>query len=137
MQKEIFNYLLDTVNDKIHYEQLDVFTKSHTLTLEVCSLIKNFPTDQQYLLVSQLFRSCSSIPANIAEGFGRYTIKEKVRFLYISRGSAEETKYHLLLAKDLKYITQDQYDTLYVILTEIIKMLNGLIKSIQNNPPVS
>lgn len=112
------------------YEDLEVFKKAHKLVINIYEMILSFPKEQQYLLSSQLFRSCSSIPANIAECFGRFTTKEKQRFLYISRGSAEETKYHLLLAKDLKFITDIQHTKLSNETTEIIKMLNGLIKKL-------
>lgn len=119
--------------EKANYENLDVFIRSHQVVLVIYRLIENFPTTQQYLISAQMLRSASSIPANIAEGFGRYTIKEKIRFLYISRGSSEETKYHLMLAKDLKLISNDKYQELYTELTEIVKMLNGLINKLNKD----
>lgn len=109
-----------------NYENLIVFKKAHQLVLTVYKLIKKFPEDQKFLLSKQLFRSASSIPANIAEGFGRSTDKEKRRFLIISRGSAEETKYHLLLARDLDFISKIEYNNVINNITEIIKILNKL-----------
>ena len=113
------------------YEELDVFKISHCLVVEVYQILENFPKAQQYVLISQLSRSVSSIPANIAEGFGRSTLKDKKRFLIISRASTEETKYHLLLARDLNYISEKQYKYLYEKSTRIIRMLNSLIKSLK------
>ena len=72
-----------------------------------------------------------SIPTNISEGFGRYTSKDYIHFLIISRGSLSEVKYLILLSKDLKYITENEYQELNNDLSEIGKMLNGLIYSLR------
>ncbi|HOU76301.1 MAG TPA: four helix bundle protein [Candidatus Dojkabacteria bacterium] len=107
-----------------NYENLIVFKKAHEIVLAVYQLIQKFPEDQKYLLSKQLFRSISSVPANIAEGFGRSSNKDKRRFIIISRGSAEESKYHLLLAKDLNFINTSEYEILVSEITEVIKILN-------------
>lgn len=112
------------------FENLEVWKKSHELTLEIYKLTNSFPKQEQFRLVDQLCRSVSSVPANIVEGRGRYSYKEFIKFLYISRGSLEETKYHLLLSKDLNYINDTQYDDLMNKCIKIGKMLNGLIKQI-------
>ena len=83
-------------------------------------------------MVDQITRSASSVPANIAEGQARQTTKEYIQYLYNARGSLEETRYHLLLAKDLDYLSQEDYDNLEKKSEEVSKMLNGLLKSLQS-----
>ena len=107
-----------------------VFKKSHELVLDIYNVTKTFPKDEQYALVSQMKRAASSVPTNIIEGKARGSAKEYKRFLLISRGSLEELKYHLLLAKDLGYINEIQYNALTNSTAEIGRMLAGLIKSI-------
>jgi four helix bundle protein len=76
-------------------------------------------------------RSAASIPANIAEGKGRDSNREFLRFLVIARGSLEETKYHLLLGKDLDYLPEADYNNLLDQYNVMGKMLNGLINKIK------
>jgi four helix bundle protein len=73
------------------------------LTLDLYEITKSFPKEELYGLTSQIRRSCSSIPANIAEGCGRDGDAELARFLQIAMGSASELEYHLLLANDLAF----------------------------------
>jgi len=73
----------------------------------------------------------ASIPANIVEGQARQTTKEYVHFLYNARGSLEETRYHLLLARDLELLDSDTYAALETDYREVSKMLNGLIQSLR------
>lgn len=82
------------------------------MTLKVYQATQRFPPKEQYRLTGQLCRSASSIPANIAEGTGRNTLKEYLQFLYVARGSIEETKYHLILSKDLGYLSSDRFGEL-------------------------
>ncbi len=112
------------------FENLKVWQKSHALTIKIYKLSNSFPIEEKYRLTDQLCRSASSIPANIAEGKGRYHKKEFRHFLYIARGSLEETKYHLILARDLDYISHTKYNELLTLIKEIGKMLNGLIKTL-------
>ena len=95
-----------------NFHQLDVWEKSHELVLEIYKLTNEFPKKEQYRLSDQLSRSAASIPANIAEGTGRKTLQYYIRFLCNARGSIEETKYHLELAKDLSYLNSKKYDDL-------------------------
>lgn len=113
------------------FEELEVWKKAHQLTLDVYKLTDSFPFKERNRLSDQLCRASSSVAANIVEGRGRKTIKEYIQFLYISRGSLEETKYHLLLSKDLGYISIDRYNCFMESCIEIGKMLNGLIKSLE------
>lgn len=115
------------------FTNLDVWQKAHDLTLSIYQLTKNFPKDEKYRLGDQLRRSVASIPANIAEGRGRGSEKEFLRFLKISRGSVEETKYHLLLANDLDYLKEERYLELREQCNDVGKMLNGLISKIKED----
>lgn len=101
------------------------------MTLKVYKATQAFPQKERYRLTDQLCRSASSVPANIAEGTGRNTLKEYVQFLYTARGSIEETKYHLILAKDLGYLPLSDFNDLMEGYNEVGKMLNGLINSLK------
>jgi len=94
-------------------------------------MTKNFPAEERYRLADQLCRSAASIPANIVEGKGRRSQKDFLRFLTVARGSVEETKYHLLLARDLGYITSESYAELMSGYDDVGKMLNGLMTKIE------
>jgi four helix bundle protein len=85
------------------FRELKVWEKAHRLTLSVYSATKAFPKDELYGLTSQVRRAASSVPANLAEGCGRETDAEFVRFCQVAFGSANELEYHLLLSKDLGY----------------------------------
>ena len=113
------------------FRKLKVWGKAHSLVLKIYKITKDFPKEEQFRLIDQLCRSASSIPANIVEGQSRQTTKEYLQFLYIARGSVAETKYHLLLAKDLNYLESSQYEDFDDEYNEVIKMLNGLINSLK------
>jgi len=113
------------------FKKLSVWKKGHELTLRIYNLTNAFPKEEKFGLTGQLRRSCASIPANIAEGSGREGKKEFLRFLQIALGSAKETEYHLLLARDLSYMTLDAHSELDGKLEELKRMLSGLISSIR------
>ena len=92
-----------------------------------------FPKQELYGLTSQMRRSSVSIPANIAEGCGRVTDADFARFLQMAMGSASELEYHLLLAHDLSFLDQPQYEQLNSELTEIKRMLNSFIQKLKAN----
>lgn len=114
------------------YKKFLVWQKAHQLTLEIYRVTKNFPKEEVYGLTSQMKRAASSIPMNIAEGCGRNTDKDFARFLVIAFGSANELEYQVILSTDLSYLDQEQSTTLLTELEEVKKMLNGLIKKINN-----
>ena len=113
------------------FVQLVVWQKAHRLVLKIYKLTADFPNAERFRLTDQLCRSASSIPANIAEGKGRNSRKEYVQFLYIARGSLEETKYHLILSRDLGYLSSEGFDALLEGYNEVGRMLNGLINSLK------
>ena len=110
--------------------KLIVWQKSHELALNIYEITKGFPKDELFGLTSQIRRAAVSIPSNIVEGKGRGSNKEYKRFLLISRGSLEETKYQLLLAKDLKYIDEYRYEEISKTADEVGRLLGGLIKKL-------
>lgn len=113
------------------WKELEVWQKAHSLVLEIYKLTAKFPNAERFRLTDQLCRAASSIPANIVEGQARQTTKEYIHFLYNARGSLEETRYHLLLAKDLQLLDSDTYATLETDYRAVSKMLNGLIQSLK------
>ncbi len=115
------------------FQDLQVWQKAHKIVLDVYGKTKSFPREEQYRITEQLLRAIISIPTNIAEGFGRFTTKDYIRFLTIACGSASEVLYLLLLAKDLKYITKNEYENYKQELEEISKMINGLINSLKKS----
>jgi len=112
------------------YKKYTVWQKSHELVLKTYAVTNTFPKNEQYNLTSQINRAALSIPTNIAEGCGRNGQKEFIRFLNVSSGSATELDYLFLLAKDLKFISEEDYLKLNEELIEIRKMLFALIQKI-------
>lgn len=96
--------------------------------LEIYNITKAFPAEERFGLISQMRRAAVSIPANIAEGFKKRTVKDKSNFYNIAQGSLEELRYYLILSKDLKYLQDNQ--NLINTTGEIGRMLGGLIRSI-------
>ena len=113
-----------------NFQDLSIWSKSHLLTLKVYSITKNFPKEEMFGLISQMRRSASSIPTNIAEGCGRSTNPDFKRFLIIATGSSSELEYQLILAKDLKFITESKFKELETETIEIRKMIHSFIKNI-------
>lgn len=109
------------------FENLKVFQEAHKLTLMIYELSNKFPKSEEFGLKSQIRRSSASIAANIVEGNSRGHKKEFLQFLYLANGSLEETKYHLLLAKDLQYISLEEYNNVHSQAELTSKMLHGLI----------
>jgi four helix bundle protein len=116
--------------DKIReFTDLVVWQKSHRYVINIYKITKDFPKEEKYSLVSQMRRAAVSIPANIAEGFRKRTKKDKMHFYNIAQGSLEESKYYLILSKDLDFITNNT--ELLADAAEIGRMLYGLIESLK------
>ena len=109
------------------FEDLIVWQKAHLLVLEVYRLTKSFPQEEKFGLTSQLRRSIVSVPANIAEGFKKKSKIDKRRFLNISQGSLEESRYYLILTRDLKYA---ETDNALNMLQEVSRILESYMASI-------
>jgi four helix bundle protein len=109
------------------FRDLKVWEKAHAVTLEMYRVTNSFPRDERYGLTSQIRRCSASIAANIAEGCGRRGNGEFHRFLQVASGSASELDYHLLLARDLSFLGNDQYGSIAKQLGELRRMLTALI----------
>jgi four helix bundle protein len=112
------------------YRELKVWQKSHVLTMRVYEITSTFPKHEVFGLVTQLRRCSISIPSNLAEGCGRGSDADFKRFVQIATGSALELDYQLFLAYELKYIEHQTYDAISKMLSEVRKMLGGLLKSL-------
>jgi len=112
-------------------EDLDVFKLSHALAIDIFGITKSFPKEEKFGLISQMRRAAYSIPMNLMEGAHRLGSKEYRQFVGISKGSAGEVKYQLLLARDLKYISEDQYLNLNPKYERVSQMLTQLAKSLE------
>jgi len=111
-------------------EDLDVFKLSHKLTLRIYELTGKFPSGEKFGLVSQMRRSATSIPTNIMEGAYRVGRKEFKHFISIAKGSCGETRYQLLLSKDLNYINAEKYFGLQAEYERVSMMLTKLYQSL-------
>ncbi|MGD0469059.1 MAG: four helix bundle protein [Terriglobales bacterium] len=113
------------------FKELRVWSKAHELTMLVYKLTRAFPRDEVYGLTSQVRRSAASIGANIVEGCGRHSDGEMTRFLQIARGSASETEYHLLLAKDLGFLQEGDFQAAEQSVVAVQRMLTALVQKVQ------
>jgi four helix bundle protein len=114
------------------FTSLLAWREAHKLTLLTYKILPGFPDCEKFGLSDQLRRSVASISANIAEGFGRSTLKDKVHFYYIANGSLTETQNHLLVARDLKYLNNNNFKEIAEQTITTSKLINGLIKSINS-----
>lgn len=113
-----------------NFRDLLVWEKAHALTLRSYKATTSFPKHELYGLSSQIRRASASIPTNIAEGCGRRGNNEFHRFLQIASGSASELEYEFLLARDLQFISEVEYQRLNNDVCEIKRMLASLMRKI-------
>lgn len=119
--------------DNLYFRKLNVYVNSKELTKYVYALIKQFPQEEKFALCSQIRRAVTSIPINIAEGFGRFSQKEKARFVEIAFGSLTELFCEMEISYELGYLTKEQYEETEHQITIISKQLSNLHKSVTNN----
>src|SRR5690349_16633053 len=113
------------------FRQLLVWEKAHQMTLEIYRVTELFPASELYGLRSQIRRSAMSIGSNIAEGAGRSSDGDFARFLDIALGSANEAEYQLLLARDLNYLSQNDFPKLEAEISEVKKMLASFVRKLR------
>ena len=114
-----------------NFKELKVWQVSRLLAKEVYDITGSFPSDEKYGLISQLRRCAVSIPTNISEGTGRNTDKDFAHFLSISLGSAYELETLLILSFDVNFISKIQLEEFSIKISEIQKMIFGLIKTLR------
>ncbi len=115
-----------------NFYDLDAWKKSHRFVLEIYRITGGFPKEELYGTTGQLRRAAFSITANIAEGFSRYHYNDKIRFYHNARGSVSEVQNFIYLAKDLFFLDGAGFKLLFGETEDINKLINGLIRSIDN-----
>lgn len=118
---------MDVNKTKSTFETLEVWRAGRDMRKEISSLVKNFPSIEQYRLADQMIRASRSVTANIAEGHGRYHFQENIQFCRQSRGSLYELLDHLTVALDEKYITDETFNNLKDKTLNVVKILNGYV----------
>lgn len=113
------------------YRDLIVWNKSMFLVTSIYSILKKFPDEEKFGLVSQIKRSSVSVPSNIAEGYGRNSIKDYSRFLQIARGSLYEMQTQIEISKNLNFISEKEVNEIFNLSLEVEKMLNSLINKLK------
>lgn len=112
------------------YRDLQAWQKAMDLVTEIYRLSRRLPPEEQFGLVSQMRRAAVSVPANIAEGYGRIHRRDYAHHLSIARGSLTETETHLLIAIRLEYLARDQAIEVWRLAQEVGRLLNGLIRAL-------
>jgi four helix bundle protein len=115
-----------------NYKELIVWKKSYSLCLDIYRISGKFPKEEKFTLVSQIRRSAVSVPSNIAEGYGRKTTADYIRFLYIAYGSLSELETQIMLSGDLNYLECSNFVDLKTEIAEVERMLKALIRSFEH-----
>ncbi|PYV17711.1 MAG: four helix bundle protein [Acidobacteria bacterium] len=114
------------------YKELHVWQKAVGLVTETYKATRAFPDEEKFGLTAQARRAAASIPANIAEGWGRGTTKEYVQFLIVARGSLLELETHLIVSRNLGFLEPADLDSLNKNIHEVGRLLNSLIRSLRS-----
>lgn len=118
------------------FTDLIVWQEGHKLVLMIYQITKEFPKEEIFGLTSQIRRAAVSITSNIAEGFTRQSLKEKIYFYSISQGSITETQNQLLIARDIKYINNEKFQEIAEKTVTVNKLLNGLLRKTKENQKI-
>ncbi|MBI5135100.1 four helix bundle protein [Candidatus Uhrbacteria bacterium] len=111
------------------FTDLHAWQKGHKIVIDIYSQTKKFPKEEMFGLTNQLRRAIVSFTSNIAEGFSRNSYKEKLQFYYMAIGSLTEVQNQLLIARDVGYMTQDEFNQIANKTIEAAKITQGPIKS--------
>lgn len=114
------------------FESLEAWKVASEFRREISILAKAFPKQEQFRLTDQIIRSSRSVAANIAEGYGRFHYLENIRACRIARGSLTETLDHLYVAKEEKYITDQQFNEIRKTYDRCLKLINGYVLFLKN-----
>lgn len=114
----------------VHFYDLDIWKEANDLCVEIYKLTENFPKKETYGIIDQIRRAAASVGANIAEGFGRFHYKEKIKFYYNARGSVCEVQNFLFLSQNIGYIEKENARKIFVKYENLNKRINQFIKSV-------
>ena len=114
------------------YRDLIAWQKSIQLTKEIYKISGSLPENEKFNLISQMNRAVISVPSNIAEGWGRESKNSYIQFLKIARGSLYELETQTIIVQELNLATKEKLTPVFELINELIRILNGLIKSIAN-----
>jgi len=119
------------------YRELLVWQKGIDLVVIAYKATAGFPKSETYGLISQIRRAATSIPANIAEGYGRGTRKEYLQFIMVAQGSLKELETHLIVSEKLSYLTASQAARLLTQTDELGRMMGSLIRKLKASSSAS
>jgi four helix bundle protein len=114
-----------------HFTDLLAWQVGHELVLKLYKVTTAFPAEERFGISSQVRRAGCSVTANIAEGFGRFYFRDKQKFYYYARGSTREIQSFLLIAHDLGYLSNEQFENINNLALRVNQLINGLIRSIE------
>jgi len=113
------------------FTDLNAWKEGHKLVIVIYQITKNFPKEEIFGLTNQMRRCAVSITSNITEGFSRQTVKEKVQLYSISHGSVTELQNQLVIARDIKYLSKEEFNKIAEQTIIVHKLITGL-KKIKN-----
>ena len=111
---------------KYSYKNLEAYKEAKILVRMIYSLLQRFPKEEQYALCDQLRRAVISVPSNLAEGSGRYSVKEQLHFIEIAYGSLLEVECQIDIAHDVKYVSDSEYINVNNQIDKVSTLLSGL-----------
>lgn len=114
------------------FTDLNTWQEGHKLVLMIYRITEKFPSEEKFSLTNQIRRAVVSVTSNIAEGFGRQTEKDRVHFYIMARGSILELQNQLMIARDIKILSDENYNSVSGQSIIVHKLMNGLIRSINN-----
>jgi len=117
-----------------NFTDLVVWQEGHKLVLLIYKLVEKFPGKEQFVLTNQIVRAAVSVTSNIAEGFGRPGLKEKIKFYFIAQASLVEVQNQIIIARDIRYISLPEFDNAWNRILLVHKLLTGLIRSLKSKP---
>jgi four helix bundle protein len=120
---------IDDQRKILDFTDLIAWQKAHSLVLTTYTYTKMFPENEKFILMSQMTRAAISITSNIAEGFGRSTAKDKIYFYGIAKGSLLELRSQSHVAKDLEYITIEQFNAYNNDAIEVLRLISGMMRT--------
>lgn len=115
-----------------NFTDLKVWQEGHGLVLLVYKIVGKFPGKERFVLSSQILRAVISVTSNIAEGFGRQGLKEKIQFYFVAQASLIEVQNQLIIARDVGYLDKDKFDVIWEKIILVHRLLSGLIRSLRS-----